>query len=98
MTDHDTTTLVDRYLASWNETDPSRRRQLVVATWSDDAYYVDPRAEVRGHDGVDGLLGAVQEAWPGCLFEREGEVDEHHDRVRFTEVSGFLLGVDSAAA
>ena len=83
MSSYDATTLVDRYLAVWNETDPSRRRQLVVATWADDAYYVDPRAEVRGHDGVDGLVASVQETVPGCLFERDGEVDAHHDRLRF---------------
>jgi hypothetical protein len=83
VTSHDPTALVDRYLASWNETDPARRRELVVATWTDDGRYVDPRADVAGHDGVDGLLAAVQDAVPGCSFDREGQVDAHHDRVRF---------------
>jgi hypothetical protein len=32
---------VERYLASWNKTDPQHRRKLVDELWSDQADYID---------------------------------------------------------
>ena len=43
------TTVVDGYIAMWNETDPERRRSIIEQTWTDDGSYVDPHAEVDGH-------------------------------------------------
>src|SRR5437763_141393 len=40
--DMNTTELVDRYIASWNETDAGRRRDLVAGVWTENASYVDP--------------------------------------------------------
>ena len=36
------TDLIDRYIATWNETDGGRRRDLIAATWTDGASYLDP--------------------------------------------------------
>src|SRR5437763_16358958 len=36
-----------------------------------------------GHDGIDAMLAAVQERFPGHRFRRLGEVDTHNDRIRF---------------
>jgi hypothetical protein len=47
------TTVVDGYIAMWNETDPERRRWIIEQTWTDDSTYVDPHAEVDGATGVD---------------------------------------------
>ena len=62
----DTATLVQRYLAAWNTTDPAARREAIAAAFTPDARYVDPMADVRGHDGVDaadrGRPGAVRRA------------------------------------
>ena len=44
----DVTTVVDGYIAMWNETDPERRRVLIEQTWTEDGSYVDPHAEVDG--------------------------------------------------
>jgi hypothetical protein len=38
----------------------------------------------EGHDGIDAMIGAVQIQFPGYRFRRVGELDAHHDRVRFT--------------
>ena len=46
------TDLVDRYFDTWNETDPARRRELIAATWTTDAVYVDPLLAGNGHDGI----------------------------------------------
>jgi hypothetical protein len=78
------TTVVESYIAMWNETDPQRRRSIIEQTWTDDASYVDPNAEVAGADGLDALVAAVQEQFPGHRFVLAAGPDAHHDRVRFT--------------
>jgi hypothetical protein len=77
-------TVVDGYIAMWNETDPERRRSIIEQTWTDDGTYVDPHADVEGADGIDALVVAVQEQFAGHRFVLAAGPDAHHDRVRFT--------------
>jgi hypothetical protein len=78
------TDLVDRYLATWNETDAGRRRDLIAHTWTESANYLDPLLQSEGRDGIDAMIAGVQEKYPGHRFRRTGDVESHHDRVRFT--------------
>ena len=78
------TTIVDGYIAMWNETDRERRRFIIEQTWTEDGSYVDPHAEVVGVDGLDALVAAVQEQFPGHRFVLASGPDTHHDRMRFT--------------
>ncbi|MEJ0016345.1 MAG: nuclear transport factor 2 family protein [Acetobacteraceae bacterium] len=78
------TDLVDRYIAAWNETDAGRRRDLIAQTWTEDAHYVDPMLQGDGRDGIDAMICGVQERFPGYRFRRTGDVESHHDRIRFT--------------
>jgi hypothetical protein len=78
------TDLIDRYIATWNETDGGRRRDLIAATWTDGGSYLDPLLQGEGRDGIDAMIVGVQERFPGHRFRRTGEVESHHDRVRFT--------------
>lgn len=80
----DVSAVVDGYIASWNETDPERRRQLVEATFAADASYVDPLVAADGRDGIDATIAAVQRQFPGHRFALAAGPDLHHDRVRFT--------------
>lgn len=80
----DVTTVVDSYLAAWNETDPERRRALLAETWADDASYLDPLMSGEGRDGIDAMIAAAQQAYPGHRFELAQGPDAHNDRVRFT--------------
>ena len=82
MTDADE--LVARYLASWNETDPSRRRAAVAEVWTEDGSYVDPIASVAGLDAIDATIAAAQGMFPGHTFRLAGTVDAHHNVARFT--------------
>ena len=75
--------LVTRYLATWNETDPARRRAEIDALWSDDAVYIDPLAVAEGRDAVDATIGAVQGQFPGLVFRLAGPIDAHHEQARF---------------
>jgi hypothetical protein len=76
--------IIERYLAAWNETDAVKRRSLVDEVWAPDGSYTDPLADVRGREAIDGLIGAVQQQFPGFVFTLGGAVDAHHDQVRFT--------------
>ena len=76
--------LIDRYIATWNETDAGRRHDLIARTWSEGAQYLDPMLQGDGREGIDAMIAAVQERYPGHRFRRTGEVESHHDRVRFT--------------
>lgn len=80
----DITTVVDSYLAAWNETDPERRRALIADTWSEDASYLDPLMAGEGRAGIDEMIAGAQQAYPGHRFELADGPDAHHDRVRFT--------------
>ena len=79
----DTTEIIERYFAMWNETDAERRRGLIAKTWTEDAHYVDPMLEGDGQSGIDAMVAAVHERFPGYRFRRIGEIDRHHDRLRF---------------
>jgi SnoaL-like protein len=76
--------LIDRYIAVWNEGEPQRRRALIAHTWTEDASYVDPLMTGAGLDGIDEMVAGAQRQFPGHRFELDGSPDAHHDRVRFT--------------
>ncbi|MCW2542432.1 MAG: hypothetical protein JWN95_4157 [Frankiales bacterium] len=86
------TTLVERYLACWNETDADTRRALIEQTWSAAAEYRDPMAQVHGVEEIDATIAAVQGQFPGLVFTPVGEVDAHHQQARFQ----WGLGPDGA--
>jgi hypothetical protein len=94
MSDFDT--VVDRYLAVWNETDTTARRAAIDDLFAEQVRYVDPMAAVEGRAALNGLIGAVQEQFPGVAFTPGGQVDGHHDQVRFTWKLGPVNGFDVA--
>ena len=77
------TTVVNNYIAVWNETTPEERRALVADTFADESSYVDPLMEGAGHSGIDAMVAAAQKQFPGARFELSAGPDLHHDRVRF---------------
>jgi hypothetical protein len=80
---NDTTDLIAGYIASWNETDPERRRALIARTFTEDSAYVDPMMESEGHAAIDAMIGGVRERFPDLRFRLLGGLDAHHDRIRF---------------
>jgi len=80
----DINTLIDNYIAAWNEGDGEHRRALIAQTWTEDASYVDPMMTGAGRDGIDAMIAGAQQQFPGHRFELAGPPDAHHDRVRFT--------------
>lgn len=74
----------ERYLEIWNEADPRVRAEKIREVWTEDATYTDPMASVSGHEGINALVGAVREQFPGMVFSLLGTVDAHHDVARFS--------------
>jgi hypothetical protein len=82
----------------WNETDPTRRREVIAATWAQDARYVDPLFAAEGPEALDALVAGVHEQFPGHRFRLTGAVDAHHDRARWGwELAGPTGGSPVAA-
>jgi hypothetical protein len=89
----DTTTVVDSYIAMWNEPDAGRRRALVAQTLTDDATYLDPLMSGAGIEEITAMIGAAQAQFPGHRFTLADTPDAHHDRIRFT----WTLAADGGA-
>ncbi|NUP66220.1 MAG: nuclear transport factor 2 family protein [Nonomuraea sp.] len=77
-------TLVDRYVAAWNETDADARAKAVAELWTDDATYTDPLADVAGHAGIAAVIEGAQGMFPGLVFTPGDLYDAHHGTARFT--------------
>jgi hypothetical protein len=79
-----TTAIVDRYIAIWNEIEPNRRRALIAETWTENCRYDDPVLSAEGRDGIEAMVGGFQQQFPGLIFVHTGEIEAHHDRLRFS--------------
>jgi len=75
---------VDTYVASWNETEPARRRAAIAEAWSERGSYRDPVMTSDGHAALDAMLAGVQAKFPGFVLKRISRVDHHNDAVRFS--------------
>jgi hypothetical protein len=99
----DATTIVDTYLAMWNETDPKHRAQLIERAWAGDGRYVDPMLEAEGHAAISEMVAGVQAKFPAHRFRRLSAVDTHHDQLRFVwdlvtpEGAVVVAGIDIGA-
>ncbi|MBO0810547.1 MAG: nuclear transport factor 2 family protein [Microlunatus sp.] len=76
--------IIERYIDTWNETDPRQRRLLLDSVWAEEANYIDPIAEAHGRDEIDTLIASAQAQFPGLRFKLSGPVDNHHRQARFT--------------
>src|SRR4051812_162821 len=79
----DVETIVDTYLAMWNEEDAQQRAGHIQRAWAADGRYVDPLLEAEGHDALSDMVASVHTLYPGHRFKRLSGVDAHHDQVRF---------------
>ena len=76
--------VIDTYVATWNETDPDRRRTAIARAWAEGGSYRDPLMAGDGHAGVDAMLAGVQGKFPGFVLKRTSKVDHHNGAVRFS--------------
>lgn len=69
--------VVEAYVASWNETDPARRRAFLAAAWTETGIYRDPVMAGDGPAGIDAMLAGVQAKFPGFVLARTSKIDTH---------------------
>jgi hypothetical protein len=79
----DITATIDTYLAAWNETDPTRRAEVIARVWAPDGRLIDPPLAAQGHAGIGEMAAALQGQFPGHRFRRASGVDAHHNQLRF---------------
>ena len=79
-----TNDLIERYIATWNEQNARRRREMIDEIWADEASYVDPLVVAEGRDAIDATIAGVQEQFPGFGLRLAGPVDAHHNVARFS--------------
>lgn len=75
--------VVDRYFAFWNEADPERRQMLASRVFADDLRYVGPLITAEGRDEIEAVAQRLASEMPGLSLQPIGEVEEHHDRLRY---------------
>lgn len=85
---HDPQQIVEQYLASFNETDGARRRELLDELYTPDSTYTDPHVEVRGTEEIDRFIAMTQERFAGFTFRLAGPIDAHHGQARFQWQAG----------
>lgn len=83
--------VVESYVASWNETDPAKRQSALAAACAANASYRDPVMTSDGHAGLDAMLAGVQAKFPGFVLKRISKIDSHNGAVRFA----WSLGPDA---
>lgn len=76
-----TATLVERYLAAWNETDADARAKAVALLWTEDGTYTDPMADVAGHEAPEGAAEPLAVGFDVVRLAEDG---------RIRQVIGFL--------
>src|SRR5258707_13056566 len=74
---------IEVYVATWNETDASRRQDGIARAWAPAARYRDPLTASDGHAGTDAMLAAVQAKFPGFVLRRPPGAECHNARSRF---------------
>ncbi|MEU5211568.1 nuclear transport factor 2 family protein [Streptomyces sp. NPDC020742] len=74
---------VARYFEAWNAVGEGELGKAVAAAFEEGAGYTDPLADVAGHEGLTALIAGAHGQFPGHEFRQVGDVDGHHDLVRF---------------
>ncbi|HEX4204757.1 MAG TPA: hypothetical protein VHZ51_11310 [Ktedonobacteraceae bacterium] len=82
------TQLVDHYVAIWHEpdADAEQRRRGVAQLWAKDGVQFTQSREIRGHKSLEERVKAAHEEFVktgGFLFRRLGDVQGHHNALKF---------------
>lgn len=77
--------IAERYVASWNETDPVVRRKLIDELWSQDGTYYNRFFIASGRDMIEqSVTGAHNEYFnKGFFFKSQNNAYGHHKGVKF---------------
>ena len=74
---------INNYEAAWQETDASKRHDLLTFCFTENGRYVDPTAEVNGRAELSDHIGKVLKNSDGRV-EITSKSTNHHDVIHFT--------------
>jgi uncharacterized protein len=83
---NDIDTLVQRYVALWNESDPARRRDTINALWAEGGAHFTRSLAAEGHAPIEARVAKAHDEFVASgrfAFMAAGAVDSHHRGVRF---------------
>ncbi len=90
------------YVAAWDESDPTKRDQLLARSLADDAIFAYPTFEANNRAGVSTYMGQLHQRFPGMRVCQHSGIEEHHGwlrvawRILRTDGSPMRDGVDVA--
>ena len=84
--------IANNYIATWNAADAASRDVLMASHWAEEPTYHDPLMAATNAGEIAGLVGTVQDRFPGFRFKLTNTPDGHGDFVRFS----WGLGPDGA--
>jgi hypothetical protein len=73
------TSLLQRHLEIWSETDPEKRRSGIDEIYTDDVEFIDPFAIINGKEKLDFFINDLQSKNPGFVFTAASLVTWHHN-------------------
>lgn len=78
--------LAERYIAVWNEPDPSERRRQVEELWGADGWHFTPTREFQGYEALEARVDEAHARFVrdgDYRFEVDGAPLEHHGLIKF---------------
>src|SRR5262245_16789027 len=75
--------IVANYFAAWNTQTAAARAAAVAATYAENAHIADPLIEATGHEQLTAVFTQFHQAYAGCQFRQVGDIDAHHDLMRW---------------
>lgn len=77
--------IADRYMATWNESDPGIRRKLIDEVWAEDGAYYNRLFVARGRDIIEAAVTAAHNEYfaKGFSFKSQNDAYGHHKGVKF---------------
>jgi hypothetical protein len=84
----ETTNIIDRYVAVWNESDPAARRAGIATIWEPDGVeFLEAGTRYRGHEELADRVTRAYEAFVGSgkyAVTSAGDGARHDDIITFT--------------
>jgi hypothetical protein len=70
------------YVAAWDESELTKRDQLLERSLADVAFVAYPPFEAKDRAGVSTNIGKLHERFPGLRTVQHSGIEEHHGWVR----------------
>ncbi len=75
--------IIAAYTDAWNAPDDVASRAKLKDVWRDDSSYTDPTVTVTGVEALVRHIAGVRTRRPNTRIVMTGEIDAHHDALRF---------------